>query len=563
MLGWAGISAVLLSSAALAARDGKVQLEQARDQYSADELVEGEGLLALERAGAQFELAAERSGSPLIAPATVLPVLGRQVRSLHALAGAGAEVLEIAVRAAGDVEELRQGTRAPAARVAAVERLHETVGVASQELRGVSLGPDEALVAPLADARQTISEELDETLTSLERGELVTGALVEVLRGSRYLVLAANNAEMQAGWGMPLSVGVLEVVDGDLALEEMQPASELVLPAGAVPVSGDFADTWGFMRPSQDFRNLALTASFEQAAPVATAMWEELGRGQVDGVLALDPVALRAILETTGPVEAGGRTIGADDVIPFVLHDAYVLQAQDPSGLEVRRERQSEIAVAAIRAASTPGTDLVDLVRNLAESAESRHVMVWSSDPDQQAAWVAAGVDGGLRADSLLVAAVNRGANKLDWFLDVAAELDASSGAAGTDVTLEIELTNRTPDGEPPYVAGPVDSDEIVPLAAGDWRGFLTIHLPGAAVDPTIEGLDIAVDGYAGLTRVVAPVVLVPKGTTTTHTLRFRLPPDVEIVTVEPSARVHPIQWTAGGETWTDDAGPHEVDLAP
>ena len=539
-----------------------MQLEQARDRFSADELVEGEGLLALEEAGAQFDLAEERSGSPLLAPATVVPVLGRQVRSLHALAGAGAEVLQIAVDAAGDVEELRQGTREPAARVAAVEQLHRTVSAASQELRGVSLGPDEALVAPLADARETIAGELEEALTSLERGEIVTAAMVEVLRGSRYLVLAANNAEMQAGWGMPLSIGVLEVVDGDLVLDEMQATRDLILPADAVPVEGDFGATWGFMRPSQDFRNLALTASFAEAAPVAVAMWEELGRGAVDGVLALDPIALRAILETTGPVEVEGGAVSDEDVVPFVLHDAYVLQAADPSGLDVRRERQSEIAVAAIKAASTPGTDLVELARNLAEAARSRHLMMWSADPEQQAAWEAAGVDGALQADSLLIGAVNRSPNKVDWFLDAAATMTSQAGAGGLEVELEVELSNRTPDGEPEYVVGPFEGGAGPELSEGDWRGFLTVHLPGAARGPAIEGLELAADGWSGPTRVVSAVVLVPKGQVTTHVVRFTLPPGGEVMTIEPSARVRPVQWEAGGETWFDDTGPREVDLS-
>lgn len=520
-------------------------------------------MAALDHAGSLFARAEERSGSPVLAPVTVLPVVGRQVRSLNALAGAGAEVLDIAVEATDEVEALRRGTREPSARVEAVEQLHTTVTRAAHELRGVPLGPDEALVAPLADARATLAEELDEALVSLDRGEVVTAALIEVLEGSRYLVLAANNAEMQAGWGMPLSVGVLEVADGNLVLEQMEATRELVLPAGAVPVGGDFGDSWGFLRPSQDFRNLALTASFDQAAPVAAAMWEELGRGPVDGVLALDPLALRSILATTGPVVAEGQTVSADDVVPFVLHDAYVLQALDPSGRDLRNERQSEIAVAAIGAATTPGTDLVELARNLGDAASGRHLMLWSSDPEQQAAWVAADVDGSLEERSLLVGAVNRGANKLDWFLDVAAAVDSQAVPGGTEVTLEIELTNRTPDGEPQYVAGPDESVTGPPLPSGDWRGFLTVHLPGAAADRVVEGADLAVDGWSGEARVVAAVVVVPKGQTTTHVVRFTLPPGTETIDVEPSARVHPVQWSAGDERWSDESGARTLDLTP
>ena len=563
LLVWAGACAPHHTGAALDARAAKVALDDARAQFPADELVEDEAVAALDHAGSLFARAEERSGSPVLAPVGVLPVVGRQVRSLNALAGAGAEVLDVAVDAADEVEVLRRGTREPAARVEAVEQLHVTVTRAAQELRGVSLGPDEALVSPLADARATLADELDEALVSLDRGGVVTAALVEVLRGSRYLVLAANNAEMQAGWGMPLSVGVLEVSDGNLVLDEMEATRELVLPPDAVPVGGDFADSWGFLRPSQDFRNLALTASFEQAAPVAAGMWEELGRGPVDGVIALDPLALRAILATTGPVEAEGQTVTADDVVPFVLHDAYVLQALDPSGRDLRDERQSEIAVAAIEAATTPGTDLVDLARNLGDAAGGRHLMLWSSDPEQQAAWVAADVDGALEGDSLLVGAVNRGANKLDWFLDVSATMSSRAGPSGTEVTLEVELANRTPDGEPQYVAGPDESVVGPPLPSGDWRGFITVHVPGAATDRLVEGADLAVDGWAGEARVVAAVALVPKGQTTTHVVRFTLPPGSEAIDVEPSARVHPVQWTADEERWADETGARTVSLTP
>ena len=562
VLAWVAGSAALVAAAALDADDAKDELEAARARYDTDELVEGEGLAALERAQARFARAERRSGALPLAPVTVLPVVGRQLRSLNALAGAGADVLAVAVDAAGDVAELRSGELEARERVAAVEELHATVTDAARRLRAVSLGPDEALVEPLADARRAVAEELDEALVSIDRAEVVTAAVADVLDGARYVVLAANNAEMQAGWGMPLSVGVLEVVEGELALGGMQPASELVLPVGAVQESGDLADNWAFMRASQDFRNLALTASFDQAAPVAAAMWEALGRGPVDGVLVLDPLALRAILATTGPVQVAGRAVTAEDVVPLVLHDAYVAQEVDPTGLEARREQQSEIAGAVVAAATGPGTDLVDLARNLAEAARNRHVMLWSSDPVQQAAWEVAGVDGGLQEDSLLVGAVNRAANKVDWFLDASASIEASPApSGGTEVTVEIGLANSTPEGEPRYIAGP-NADETAPrLAAGDWWGFLSVHLPGDATDVRFDGLDLIVDGRSGPTRVVSAVALVPRGQIRSHVLRFTLPPGSTTITVEPSARARPVLWTAEGEQWADDAGPHQVVL--
>ena len=250
--------------------------------------------------------------------------------------------------------------------------------------------------------------------------------------------------------------------------------------------------------------------------------------------------------------------------MPLVLHDAYVLHAQGAIGRDARRERQSEIAEAAIAAATAPGTDLVDLARNLAEAAENRHVMLWSSDPVQQAAWVAAGVDGALQEDSLLIGAANRGGNKLDWFLDMGAEMRTEVVPGGTEVTLVVDLVNRTPDGEPPYIAGPYRAVGSGPLlAAGDWRGFLTAHVPGSATDVRIDGLDVVVDGTSGPTRVVSAVTLVPKGETRSHVIRFTVPPGSSALTVEPSARVNPISWAAGGQEWRDDDGARSVDLDP
>lgn len=565
---WSALAAALLAGAAADARGAKEELEAARARFGTDELVEGEGLAALERAQEGFASAEARSGSLPLAPVGLLPVVGRQVRSLHALSGAGAEVLEVAVDAAGDVAALREGVLEAHERVTAVEELRATVAQAGDRLRSVRLGPDEALVTPLAEARATVADELTEAIESIDRASTVTTGMAEVLAGSRYLVLAANNAEMQTGWGMPLSAGVLEVVDGELRLDTMEPTADLLLPADAVPVPGDFGDRWGFMRPSQDFRNLALTADFDQAAPVAAAMWEALGRGPVGGVFVLDPVALAAILRSTGPVESGGRTVTADDVVPLVLHDAYVEQGGEPEGRDERRQEQSDIAVAAVDAATAPGTDLIDLAENLAEAAEGRHVLAWSSDPEQQAAWEAVAVDGALGPDSLLVGPANRAGNKLDWFLDVSADLSATPTPDGVEVAVEIELTNRTPDGEPRYIAGPYgderlrdDDDQLV--AEGDWRGFLTVHLPGDAGNAGIDGMPLAVDGPAGPTRVVSTVVEVPKGASASHTVRFTLPPGSDGLTVEPSARVRPISWSAGDERWKDDDGARAVPLVP
>ena len=547
---WLIACAYALGIGVVEASGARRDLEQLRASYSSEELLEQEGRDGLRAVGARFIASERRLSSIVLAPVRITPVLGRQVRSLEALASAGGEVIDTAADAAEVIDGLR-ATVEMRGRVATVEELGATVAAVEVRLSAVSLGPSDALIGPLHDARARIAEELDEARRSASDAQAVTSGLVDLLKGSRYLILAANNAEMQAGWGMPLSVGVLDVVEGDLDLGEMTPTADAVLPEGAVAPVGDLADNWGFLRPTQDFRLLALTPHFTQAAPLAAQMWEARGEAPVDGVLALDPLALAAILSVTGPVEVDGRQVSEDDVVALSLHDSYVEQAAAGPGQEERRERQSQVAVAAVKAMSRPDTDIVELARSLADAASRRHVLAWSSTPVQQRAWETAGVDGSLQAGSLLVSTVNRGANKLDWFMDLEAKLSSRSTAHGLEVTVDLSVENQAPELEPKYIAGPEGT--FGAAAPGDWAGYLTLHLPGAARGGRFNGIDeLVAAGASGPGRLVAVRIDVPRGTSERLTARFTVPADTPLV-IEPSARVRPLRWRHGDERWADD----------
>ena len=138
----------------------------------------------------------------------------------------------------------------------------------------------------------------------------------KLLRGpSKYLVLAANNAEMRAGSGTLLSAGILTVQDGKFSLGDMRSTGDLTLPSGAVPVPGALAALWGFVDPTQDLRNLGTSPRFDVTGPLGAQMWKSLTGEQVDGVLALDPVTLQALIAAEGPVTVDGVQLNADNVV--------------------------------------------------------------------------------------------------------------------------------------------------------------------------------------------------------------------------------------------------------
>lgn len=73
----------------------------------------------------------------------------------------------------------------------------------------------------------------------------------------------------------------------------------------------------------------------------------------------------------------------------------------------------------------------------------------------EQRGWRAAGLDGDLDDDSLLVSVLNRGGNELDWFLTTGARLSTARVGSDTEVTVRLTFRNTTPSGLPRYVTGP------------------------------------------------------------------------------------------------------------
>ena len=370
-------------------------------------------------------------------------------------------------------------------------------------------------------------------------------ALADVLEGpSSYLVMAANNAEMRAASGMFLSVGRVDFQGGRLQLSDVEPSGSLHLDVGVPYRDRDLEDLWGFAHPNREWRNLALSPRFPPNAEMATRMWAVAGEADADGVLAIDVVGLEALLRATGPVEVGGETVDADNVVRLLLHDQYT---GDPDQAD-RRDRLAEIARAVLEAFDGSSPDLPALAQALRDAVEGRHLMLWSADASRQRAWEQAGVSGAVGEHDVLVGLMNRGGNKLDQFQQVRGRLRTRRVAEGTVVSVRLTVTNEVPDGEPDYVAGEGEY--------GRYDGWLSLTMPGtsALVDTTQAEAVAAHRRRHGCW----PSRSSPGGTIEWR-VAFVVPDDVTSVTVGPSARVPHIEWWGpGGLRWNDRDTPRQ-----
>ena len=486
----------------------------------------------------------------------IVPVVGRQLAAASDQADAAEAGLVTAVTVGTEVRDLvEEGLGSGPERVEALRRLAASAGRGRAAFERLDLGPDRALIGQLASAREEIDEARAEALEALTRAEAVSAGLAEFFEGPNdYLLFAANNSQMQNGQGMFLSAGVLHVEDGRMDLAAMESTARPSAVVPPLPLEEDLAARWGWLDPNEDLRHLGLSHRFPVTAETAGQLWAALGNPEVDGVISVDPHVLEAILHATGPVATPGRELRAADVVQFALHDQYqgYLEAGDDRSFTAeRRDELSDIATTALAELEVVRELDAALVDRFGTAAGGRHLLAWSKDPTVQAGWEAAGIDGQITPDSLLLSVVNRSGVKLDWFVRVAAELSLEADDEGYDGTLEVTVTNRAPaSGEPAYVVGPYPGSGLV---RAEYLGLVTLNLPQGATDIFFEGVDtLPVAGADGHNRTVAAWVQVPRGTTTELVARFRLPPATAELHVEPSGRSHPTHWSYRGQEWRD-----------
>lgn len=549
---WALLSLRVVLQARSDLHAGARSVDQARDQMTPSALASGRPVAALRRAQADFTSADHRLRSSLLIAIRHAPVLGRQIEALQAVSAGAARVAGITADGMTSADSILRHPVGPLVTESRVLVALTAVGTRVQgQLATVRLGPSHALIAPVAQARQKLAGDIAQLQSALQRGLQGSAALEDLLSGSHhFLVFAANNAEMRAGSGMFLSAGVLSTGSAGFSLGPMQTVTTIAVPGG-VPLSGDLATRWAWLDPNQEWRNLMVSPRFDASAPLAAQMWVASGHSPVDGVIALDAVALQGVLQATGPVEMAGRQITAKTVVDELLNIQYF--RYDDTQTSLRREELGQIAGAAFGQLSSGGWSPATLGDGLLTAAQGRHILVWSRNASDEAGWRALGIDGTLSDHSLMLSVLNRGGNKLDYFLRVASTITFRPQGRGTEVTMQITLHNEVPSGEPFDVVGP---DIHSGVAAGVYVGILAINMPADATDGHFDGVPhLAVAGSDGPSQVMAFQLNVNPGETRTVVAHFLLPATQGTLRVEPSARVPGTLWTSGTYQWHDVIG--------
>jgi hypothetical protein len=244
-----------------------------------------------------------------------------------------------------------------------------------------------------------VSEPLSKSLESLDQLRQTlnlaadTSKLLPSMLGSQgernYLLLLQNNAEVRATGGLPGALAVLQVENGNIRFANQSSGSSL--GRFRPPIAVDPEQTVIYTsRLGSYISDVNLTPDFPTAAKTAKSMWEERHGTRIDGVIALDAVALSHILKISGPISvpvaqahatAGlPQTLTEDNVVRTLLSDVYKqLGANELQDAYFASATEAIFKV--LTSGKVPGQGLVTA---LTTSLDENRLRVWSDHKEEQ-----------------------------------------------------------------------------------------------------------------------------------------------------------------------------------
>lgn len=548
----------LLEAGMDAARDGDDDLATERLAAAADAFEEAEGHLDAWYARA----------------ARAVPVLGHNATAVEAMASAAAAVArdgtEVAVDAEVDALTV-QGGRLDLDRVRA---LREPLGGVAEVLAGAEADLGDAagpwLVPPVAERLDRVRDEVAAARPDVRLAADATEVVPAMFGGdgeARWLVAFVTPVEARGGTGLVGNFAELTAVDGEVDMTRFGRAAELEQggtpgPQRTLEGPGDYLERWARFAPAQTWRNVTMSPHFPSVGRVMAELYPQSGGRPVDGVVAVDPVGLAALLRFTGPIEVAGvpGPLTADDAAEFLLRDQYLVLEDNDQRIDAL-EALAETTFERLTTGDLPGPRRVADV--LGPVVEAGHIQAYAVDEDQQRFFERLGLDGGLRpveGDSLAVVVNNAVGNKVDLFLqrEVAYEVAWDPATGALEATATVTLTNDAPSaGLPDYVIGSaLPPGERPP--AGTNRTYLSVYSPWELEGARLDGEPVELERQREAGRYTYSLYLdvPPEGGTRTVELDLAgaLPPGAGYaLDVASQPLVRPDRWSLAVAVAGDD----------
>ncbi len=344
-----------------------------------------------------------------------------------------------------------------------------------------------------------------------------------------YLVVFITPAELRGAGGFVGSYAELEATEGDVKLVRSGRVDDLLeaAPDGKRKILGfdEYQRRYGRFRPADFIQDTTYSPDWPTDAGVLAQLYPQSGGRPVDGVIAVDPTGMAALLKLTGPVKVEGvdTPFTSANAVEFLTRDQYLFFGD--------RARRGDIQAAATKATFQKLTDAsLPAPRRLADAlgpaARGRHLQLWSPTRAEQALFTRIDADGHVAIprgqDGLAVISQNTGNNKIDAYLQREVTYRATVDARTGDVraTVRVVLHNNVPRG--PLPSAVADNTRGLPVGSNVSR--VSVYTPQVVAEASIDGAHLPTTPIRELGMHVweSPLVTVPAGGTVTLVLELR-----------------------------------------
>lgn len=420
---------------------------------------------------AHVDVINDEVSTPLWDVATLVPVVGEDIRSVQTLGSAAYTLVnEALVPIADSVSgvSLSNLIQDGAINVDLVRTLSDSVEGAIPVVRSsveTITSLPEAHIPQLQEVLSEVQEPLGELQSALDLVEPVLDVLPQMLGADgqtrTYLVIAQNNAEVRSTGGLPGSWVTISVTDGVMTLGE---STTLVnQPGFDVPVSEEERIHLG-MTIGTNAAQMTMTPNFVRVGELAQGYWEQAGYGTVDGVISVDPIFLQRLLGLTGGFTASdGTVIDGTTAAEELLSGTYWKFGNDG---DAQDEYFGAVAALAFEHVmnNLGSVELGDFLDVINESAEDGRLLVWMADETEEDVVMQAGLAGELGDDPttpVLGVYINDATvSKISWYAAVGTAIgegvENEDGTTTYDVTTTITntITEEEAEAAPTYVSG-------------------------------------------------------------------------------------------------------------
>lgn len=540
-------------------------LKMARDQLQlgADALVRGD----LADARTRFELAQRAAQGaanfkmhPTVALASILPGTSDDVEAVEALAASGLKAAQAGGSLVGAAEAVGwDGSGLPGGSPGSVVA-PKLLRAAAPQLADASKRLSEAndllapvqtggLFGPIRDAVITARG----TLEGQARLVSSAGTLAELLPsltggdGPRRYFVGIQNLDAPRGTGGFLGFySILTASDGHLSLGEFHKADDFpeVKPVHVPHVVAERYTRFGT-------RRLLFAANYSPDMPTTSRiileMWKAADKAPLDGVIMVDTVWFKYLLEAIGPVDTAvwPEPITSKNVIQILNEETFKLPVGESDPLQATLGAQIWDAI--LNRSPSPSAFATALSRSVAE----RHIQVYATRPDEETLLRRLGATGeaDLGKNPLYVVwqdYTNTG--KAGYFAERSIDQSVTLRPDGTaEVTSTVHMANHSPTKPPSELIG---SGELPGEPPGYWAALVNIYLPkeiqgsptfsyseGGSIEivehefgrPVVMGLlhALAGESFTYAATYAAPAAAVPSGDGFEYTLDVQPQPSL------------------------------------